>query len=195
MMKRNNPEKLKFFLYSIIALIFVSITAVFFNYRFMSDDSGILDSSLGKPTISLDKVQHVATKDGVRQWSLDASVVNYYQNKKKAVFTDFSVLLFSENNKETKLTAATGELETDTNNITASGDVVVIYDSYVLETDKLYFNNDKRIINSLAPVKIINGKSELKADKMEANLDNSVTILEGNVEGILYDDFNTKNEN
>lgn len=194
MMQRNNPEKLKFFLYSIIALIFVSTAAVFLNYRFLSDDSDILDSSLGKPTISLDKVQHVATKDGVRQWSLDASVVNYYQNKKKAVFTKLSVLLFSDNNKETKLTAATGELETDTNNITASGDVVVTHNSYILKTEELYFDNDKRIVSSQIPVKIINGGSVLKADKMEANLDSGVTVLEGNVKGVFRDDFNSKNK-
>jgi len=194
MMQRNNPEKLKFFLYSIIALIFVSITAVFLNYRFMSDNSDILDSSLGKPTISLDKVQHVATKDGVRQWSLDASVVNYYQNRKIAIFTELSVLLFSEKNNETKLTAATGELEIDTNNITASGDVVVTYDSYILKTEKLHFNNEKRIVSSKIPVEILSGKSVLKADKMESNLDSGVTILEGNVKGIFRDDFNSKNK-
>ncbi len=194
MMQRNNPEKLKFFLYSMIVLIFVSITAVFLNYRFMSGDNDILDSSLGKPTISLDKVQHVATKDGVRQWSLDASVVNYYQNKKKAVFTELSVLLFSDNNKDIRLTSATGELETDTNNITASGDVAVTHDSYILKTEKLHFNNEERVVSSQSPVEIINGESVLKADKMEANLDSGVTILEGNVKGIFRDDFNSKNK-
>ncbi len=194
-MQRNNPEKLKFFLYSVIVLILVSIVAVFLNYRFMSDESDFLDSPVDKPTISLDKVQHVATKDGVQQWSLDASVVNYYQNKKKAVFKELSVLLFSDKNDSTKLTSLTGELNTENNNIIASGNVIVANGTYILKTEKLHFNNEKRIINSFVPVKIIKGESELTSDKMESNLGTGITILEGNVKGIFRGNFNSENNN
>lgn len=191
-MQRNNPEKLKFFLYSVIVLIFVSTTAVFVNYRFMSDGSELLETSGEKPTVSLDTVQHVATKGGVKQWSLDAAVVNYYQNKKKAVFKELSVLLFSDKNDETKLTALTGELDTDSNNITASGNVIVVNGAYTLKTEKLHFNNEKRIINSFVPVKITEGDSELRSDKMESNLDTGITVLEGNVKGVFRENVNKK---
>lgn len=194
-MQRNNPEKLKFFLYSVIVLIFVSITGVFLNYRLMSDGIDYLDSPGDKPTISLDKVQHVATKAGLKQWSLDASVVNYYQNKKKAVFKELSVLLFSDNNNATRLTAMNGELNTENNNIIASGNVTVVNGAYTLKTEKLHFNNEKRIITSFVPVKIIEGDSELVSDKMEANLDTGITILEGSVKGVFRENLNKKNNN
>ena len=155
----------------------------------MSDGAGILGSSAGKPTVSLDNVQHVATKDGVNQWSLKASVVNYYQNKNRAVFKDLSVVLFSENNDETKLTSLTGELDTETNDIFAEGDVVVRNGAYTLKTEELHFNNEKRIISSFVPLKIIEGDSELTANSMEANIETGVTILEGNVKGVFRENI------
>ena len=184
-MKRNNPEKIKFFLYSVIAMIFIIVAAVFINYRYFSDPAGFMESSDGKPTLSLDTVHHVATKDGVKQWSLNASVVNYYQNKNQAVFKDLTVFLFSAKNDETKLTALTGRLDTETNDIVVSGNVIAVNGDYTLNSEELHFNNEKRIVNSFVPVKIIDGNSQITADTMEANLDTSITILEGNVKGIF----------
>lgn len=193
-MKRNNPEKIKFFLYLTISLIFIILAVVFINYRYMSDTSDLLESSGEKPTLSLDTVHHIATKDGLKQWSLNASVVNYYKNKNEAVFKDLTVLLFSEKNDETKLTGLTGKLDTEKNNIVVSGNVIAVNGAYTLKSEELHFNNDKRIVNSFVPVEIIDGKSRITADTMETNLNTSVTILEGNVKGIFRGNYNEKNK-
>ena len=191
-MTKNNPEKLKFFLYAVIILVFVAIVAVFINYRYFGAVGEFLPFSEGKPTLSLDKVRHVATKDGVKQWSLKAAVVNYYQGKNRAVFEDLTVLLFSEENDETTLTARTGELDTETNDITATGDVEVVNGAYVLKSEELHYNDKNRVVRSFVPVEIINEGSVLTADKMESNLDSGITIFEGNVKGTLRGDFGRK---
>ncbi len=188
-MTKNNPEKLKFFLYAVIVLIFITITAVFINYRYSGAVGEYLTGSVGKPTLSLDKVRHVATKDGVNQWSLKAVTVNYYQGKNSAVFEDLTVFLFSENNEETTLTARTGQFNTETNDIIATGDVEVVNGTYILKSEELHYSDSKRVVRSFVPVKILNEGSVLTADKMESNLDSGITILEGNVTGVLRGDF------
>lgn len=193
-MQRNNPEKIKFFLYLVIALIFIVLAAVFINYRYFSDNDAYLDSSGERPTISLDTVYHLATKEGVKQWSLKASVVNYYQSKNEAVFKELSVRLFSDKNDETTLTGLTGRLDTEKNDIVVSGNVVAVNGDYILNSEELHFNNEKRIVSSLVPVKIMTGDSWITADTMEANLNTGITILKGKVEGVFCGDVREKNK-
>ncbi len=191
-MKKNNPEKLKFFLCAVIVLIFIVIVAVFINYRYLGAVGEYLAGSGEKPTITLDKVRHVATRDGVNQWSLKAAVVNYYQGENRAVFEDLTVLLFSEDNEETTLTARIGMLNTETNDITATGDVEVVNGIYTLKSEELHYTDRERIVRSFVPVRILDEGSVLTADRMESGLDSGITILEGNVKGLLRGTFGKK---
>ncbi len=85
------------------------------------------------------------------------------------------------------------EIQTrETNDIKATGDVEVVNGAYVLKSEELHYNDSDRVVSSLVPVKITNDESVLTADKMTSNLDSGVTILEGNVKGVLRGDFGKK---
>lgn len=177
-----------------IILIFVVITGAFINYRYMSGFTELLSGQSDKPTISMDKVDHVATKDGVRQWSLKASVVNYYENMNRADFKEPVVYFFSENEEETCLTADIGTLDTKTSEITVAGNVEVVNGLYRITSGELHYSDSNRMVTSRVPVRIVESGSVVTADRMETSLDTGITVLEGNVKGKLRGRFADKTE-
>ena len=187
--KRHNPEKLKFFLYALIFLIIVAVVAVFINYRFFASKDDLLTMLKSKATVSLDKVEHTATKNGVKEWGLKAESVNYYQNKNEAIFKNINLVFFDKNKPSATLTAKKGHLNTETNDIVATGHVFVVHDKLTLETETLDFNNKKRIISSDVPVKLVREESQVTADSMHMDLNTNITTLKGNVKGTFIDDF------
>jgi len=73
--KKKNTEnkKLKIFLVVIILLSLCVISAVFIGYRLILNKEGKFISSLNtEANISISKVYQTATRDGIKEWSLEA---------------------------------------------------------------------------------------------------------------------------
>ena len=185
--KRRNPEKLKFFFYALIFIIITGVVVVFVKYRFQSDKEEIVTDIKDKASVSMAKVEHTATKDGTKDWSLKAKSVNYFQNNKEALFKDIHVVFFHKGEPGAVLTADQGHLNTETNDIVASGHVRVVHDEFTLETDTLDFRNDTRIIATKVPVKIVRDDSTLTANSMTMDLNTTVTKMKGRVRGTFVD--------
>jgi LPS export ABC transporter protein LptC len=181
--KRHNPAKINFFLFFIIASICLSVVAVFVNYRYLSEKDTLLSVLNTKATLSLDKVDHIQTKAGVKQWRLKAGSVNYFQNTNKAIFTDLNLVVYSKDNTPTTMTAKNGQLNTETNDITATGDVRVVNGDFSFETETLNYNNKERILSANVPVKFLKDKSQITADTVSLDLNTNITTLKGNVKG------------
>jgi LPS export ABC transporter protein LptC len=182
----KRSKKLKLLLVSVI-LITISVTGVvFINYRqAMKPRNSSISTPQGDASISIGKVHQTATRNGVKEWSLDARAVHYIEEERQAVFDDLSVLFFLEDNKQVVLKADRGILKTDSNDIQVTGNVEMKSDIYRLNAESLYYEYDQRIIFSKVPVKIIGNSFDLVADSMSLNLSTKRTLLEGNVEGIF----------
>lgn len=187
--KNTHPEKIKFIFYFLIALIFLFVVAIFINYRFISGRFSIFSSLDNKATLSLDRVNHTASKGGVKQWSLKAATVNYFQDSNQALFQSLTLVLFSENRLPTTLTSDQGQLDTQTNNITATGHVVVINGPYTLKTETLHYKEKERILTAPVPVTITKETSHITADRMTMDMNTSITIMEGHVKGVFSGQF------
>ena len=82
-MKNQNPRKLKFFLIFFIIILLGIIIAVFSTYRNILDKTAGLKSAIQSAAkMSLGKVHHTATRDGVIEWSLDANSARLLDKKK-----------------------------------------------------------------------------------------------------------------
>lgn len=185
--KRRNPEKLKFFLYALIFIILFAVASVFIKYRFRSDKEEYVSPLKDKASVSMAKVEHTATKDGTKDWSLKAKSVNYFQNNKEALFKDINVVFFDKGEPGAVLTARKGHLNTETNDIVASGDVRVVHDEFTLETESLDFKNGRRVIQTSVPVKIVREESTITADSMNMDLTTNITKMKGRVRGTFID--------
>ena len=188
--KNMYQKKLKFFLISLIFLTFGVILLVFLQYRhvLLKNDSPF---SLGQSTanISIGKAHQTATRNGIKEWSLDAASADYMDKNKKAVFKDLSITFYLKDNTMVYITANQGILKTDSNDMEIYGNVVVKNKDYKLKCENLYYKHDKRIIFSKTPVNLTGDSFELVADSMSLDLNTDKALFEGKVKGIFSEQF------
>jgi len=190
-LKNQNPRKLKFFLISIIIVLLGIIIAVFSTYRNILDETAGLKSVIHSAAkMSLGKLHHTATRDGVIEWSLDASSAKLLDEKKQLILDDLSVVFYMKDGEKAYLTAEKGFLHTESNDIEVAGNVVVKNDNYVLKTEKLNYEHTRRIFFSNVSVKISSDSEKLTADSISFDLNTKKTMLEGNVKGIFSENIN-----
>ncbi|MFH1581111.1 MAG: LPS export ABC transporter periplasmic protein LptC [Pseudomonadota bacterium] len=185
-MKRKNTKKkrLKIFLVAIILLSLGAISAVFIGYRLILNKEGKFISSLhNKANISISKVYQTATRDGIKEWSLEAKSAYYIDATKQANLQDVIVTFFLKDGGKVYLTADQGILKTDSNDIEVTGDVLVQNETYRLRTKKLSYEHTKRIIFSKVPVEIVGDSLNLTADSMSFDLNTNRILFEGRIKG------------
>jgi LPS export ABC transporter protein LptC len=135
------------------------------------------------------KIQQTATRKGKKEWSLEAGSANYIGKTSQMVLKDLMVRFFIDDETEITLAADKGILNTDSNDIEVSGNVVVINKQYKLLTEKLNYANDKRVLYSTAPVTISGPAVHLTADTISFDLNTQKVTLEGSVETKLDNNF------
>ena len=186
----KKPKKLKIFL---LMTIFITLGGVIWIYIGYQQDSTVSEpmpeSAEPDTTLSIGKIQHTATRKGKKEWSLEAASANYIGKTSKMVLDDVTVTFFLDDGSKIILTADKGNLNTDSNDIEVSGNVVVINRGYKLRTEKLNYAHDKDVLYSTAPVTITGPEGNLAADKLSFDLNTKIVTLEGSVETTLENDF------
>ncbi|MDY6790780.1 MAG: LPS export ABC transporter periplasmic protein LptC [Thermodesulfobacteriota bacterium] len=188
--KHKNPKKLKIFLLAFMVIALTAVIAVFISERHLLENPETLISSLPvDANLSIGKIHQTSTKNGVKEFTLDAASAYYTATKKEVVLTDLSVTFFLKNEQEVFLTANKGILQTDSKNIEITGNVMVKNKSSRLFTEQLQYKHSGRQLLSKAPVKIVGDAYQLKADRMSFDLNTNQTVLEGRVEGAFSENF------
>ena len=183
-------RKIKIALISVIVVTISLTIAVFIGYRYISKKpEKILPVIVDGSSITIEKIHQTSTKNGVVEWNLDAGSATYTDDKKEAFLKDLSVTFFTKDNQKIFLTADNGILKTESNNIEISGSVVIKNEEYLLKTEKINYEHDKRIIFSKIPVEISGKSMNLVADSMIINLNTNRAELTGKVEGIFGDNI------
>jgi len=135
-------KKLRTLFLIVILLAIGTVVAVFVGYRKVSNAPELLLSSIKEgANLSLGKIRQTATRDGRKEWSLEAGSADYMENDKKAVLKDLFITYFLEDNREVYLNADQGILNTETNDIEFSGHVVIRNENYRLTTEKLSYEH------------------------------------------------------
>jgi len=188
--KHKNPKKLKLFLLAFIVIALTAVIAVFINYRRILENPEKLISSLpGDANLSIGKIHQTSTKNGVKEFTLDAASAYYTASKKEVILNDLSVTFFLKNKQEVYLTANKGILETESKDIEVTGNVILKNESSRLVTEKIQYKHGLRLLLSKVPVKIIGNSYQLTADRMSLDLNTNNTVFEGRVEGAFSENF------
>jgi LPS export ABC transporter protein LptC len=186
----GKAKKLSIIFLVIIFLVVGTIVAVFVGYRRVYNAPEMLLSSIKDgANLSLGKIKQTATRDGKKEWSLEAGSAHYIENEKKAVLKDLFVTYFLKDGREVYLDADQGILNTDTNDIEFSGHVVVRNKEYRLITDRLNYEQARRFIFCNDPVRIEGNSTKITADSLSFDLNANKIILSGNVVAALPRDF------
>jgi LPS export ABC transporter protein LptC len=185
-LKNHNHKKLKLILFSVIVSALVVILAVFVTQRHSIEKKGDAVSDIrSKANISIGKAHQTAIKNGIKEWNLEASSVNYMGDNNQAIFQDLFITFYLKDKSQVYLTANKGILNIDSNDMEIFGNVVVKSATYRLKTENLFYRHNRRIIFSKVPVTVIGDAFELAADSMSLNLNTNKTMFEGKVQGTL----------
>ena len=175
-------KKTSLILLLVILLAIGTVVAVFIGYRQVSNAPEMLLSSIKDgANLSLGKIKQTATRDGRKEWSLEAGSAHYIETENKAVLKDLYITYFLENNQEVYLEAEQGILNTVTNDIEFSGNVVVRNEDYRLRTERLSYEHKRRFIFTDDRVRIAGDGAEVSADSLNFDLNANQIVLTGNV--------------
>ena len=179
-------KKLSIILLIVILLSVGTVIAVFMGYRQISEAPEMLLSSIKDgANLSLGKIRQTATRDGKKEWSLEANSAHYIENENKAVLKELSITYFLNDESRIYLNADHGILDTNTNDIEFSGNVVVKNEDYQLRTERLNYRHEQRLIFSDDPVQISGEAANLKGDTLRYDLNAGKVVLTGNVAAAL----------
>jgi LPS export ABC transporter protein LptC len=183
-------KKLSIILLIVILLAIGTVVTVFIGYRQVSNAPELLLSSIKDgANLSLGKIRQTATRDGKKEWSLEAGSAHYIENEKKAVLKDLFITYFLKDNKEVYLNADQGILNTETNDIEFSGNVVIRNEEYKLKTEKLDYQHERRFISTDVPVHISGDGADVTANSLTYDLNADKIVLTGNVVASISPNF------
>ncbi|WP_321493154.1 LPS export ABC transporter periplasmic protein LptC [uncultured Desulfobacter sp.] len=143
-----------------------------------------------KAALKLNVFEQISKKNGITEWKLKASSATLLKDRNKALLKDVDIFFYTDQNTQVHLTAATGEFDTQTHDMTFSQQVVVQYQQYTLTSETLHYAKKMHIIRSDSEVTVDDKDSIIKADTMEIALNQDLIILKGHVEG----QFSEKNQ-
>ena len=186
----KKTKKLSIFLLIIILSAVGVIVSVFIGYRQISTAPELLLTSIKEgANLSLGKIRQTATRDGIKEWSLEADSANYMEAENKVDLKKLAVIYFLEDNREVYLEADQGILQTDTNDIEFSGNVVIRNGEYQMKTEHLNYDHGQRIIICDQSIRIWGQDGEIKAESAEYDLNADKIVLKGNVVATVPPDF------
>jgi LPS export ABC transporter protein LptC len=188
--KNIKPRTLKIVLVLVIVSIMGILTVLYINYRSLLENPEKLISTI-KPGVdmTIGDIHQTATRNGKKEWQLDATSAHYIDSEKKVRLDNIDMLFFLKSQQKVHLTANTGILETESQNVSVKGRVELESEDAQLKTEELHYLHKNRFIFSESPVKIIGDAFELSAESMTLDLEDGRAVLKGNVQGTFYDDI------
>jgi LPS export ABC transporter protein LptC len=181
-------RKTKIVLILLILIVAGILAGVFVDYRKVLDkvDVSFSPENTGV-TLSMKSLRQTATRDGIKEWSLDAGSAQFIDGRKQAILKNLSVTFYPKEGEPVFVTADEGILKIDSNDIEASGNVVIKREGYRLDTESIQYDHGRRMIHARRPVKITAEAFSLAADAMSFELDTRKTEFRGNVQGEIRD--------
>ena len=180
------PKKIKLILSFILSLIIIGLFIVVYSSKKNSLTNPTINNIKidSKATLSLNSMHQTSIKNGIKQWSLDASSAKLLKDN-KVLLNNIKVLFFLDNSKKAVLTSPKGIINKKTNNMEFSDNVIIRYNDYILATNHLNYKEDTNKIHSKNPIKIKSQNLTINADTLLANLNKNTIVLTGNVKALL----------
>ncbi len=180
-------SKVKTVLYCLIGLTVAGIGFGLVSYLRFREEPRALHSVLPKNSSdsSLNRIHHVATRDGVEEWTLDAESALYEKADNKTVFKDILATFFLEDGNTIRLSSRGGVLLTDTKDMEVWGDVVAQSGRYELNTDKLCYEHKTHTMFTKTPVLIKGDGMEITGESMTFDLQTEQVVVWGSVKAVF----------
>lgn len=194
--KLTNHAKIRLLLILVLIFIIVCLFAIYFYEKFSADTLLIKNIKIdSKAALVLSSMHQTSTKNGVKEWTIDATSAKLLKDKNKVIMENVSIVFFMKNLKKIYLSSKHGALDTKTHDMTFTDNVKVRHSGYTLETEILHYEQKRHMIYSTKHVRIKDHDSMIEGDSLKVDLNKNRTILRGNVKGLFSEnsDFFKKN--
>lgn len=170
-------------------LVFTVGSIAFSILRNLGDDGprekNKIAFSLPEADMLMSKVKFVDTRGGKRNWVVESKTARLHKDKDRAFFEGVHITFYGSDGREMHLFSNRGELDTETRDMTAEGDIRGrSSDGLEFFTSTLRYDYAKREVSTKAPVKIVASGFEtegvgmvLDVDKETVRLLNSVRLM------------------
>jgi lipopolysaccharide export system protein LptC len=179
-------NKLLFILAVIMGCVVAALFSLYLVNRITSKEQVIKNVGIDSKTlIALGAMRQTSTRNGIKEWTLDAASARILKEKHLGVLEEVSIHFFLTNGEEIHLTSRSGTIDTEQQDMTFSDTVVVRHCDQRLETDRLQYEKKRHIIYSMTPVIITTPQARLTADQLTVDLNEHIVHLKGNFEGFF----------
>ena len=186
----NNRHLLKRILLAVVVLALTATVVIFVGYRRVTENPEIILSRIQKEAdMHLNKIRQTATKNGIREWHMEADSATLLKEKQRMLLVNPNVEVFMQDGDNVHLTADEGIIHTDSNRLVVSGNVVANTHLYRFRTESVVYDPDTRKLQADSPVYISSDSVTLRANTMDMNLTTHITYFEGGVEGTISEDI------
>jgi len=181
-------SKGKIILYCLIGVMVVGIGFGFVSHSRLREAPRSLQWALpnnGNGDVCLHRVHHIATRDGLKEWSLDAESAQYERAGNKTVFKAISATFFLEGGESVSLHSRDGVLLIDTGDMEVWGDVVARSGPYQLNTNRIRYEPRTQILSTKTPI-VIRGKgTQITGDSVTFDLQTEQVVVWGSVKAVF----------
>ncbi len=141
-----------------------------------------------KPIQQIFDYHLVESSAGVRQWVLESDLMNKYSGQRDAELITVHLDFFKEGNHFSTLTSDSGRANLQTHDIFTWGNVVVVTDDgRRLETEELYFDNERQLIHNDVFDRFTRGDDVIEGIGLEATPDLEYIEIKRQVEADVVD--------
>lgn len=168
----------------IFAGLILSVIAVFLANDAVSPDSAETGSSAADLTIS--RFRHTATENGRTSWTLEADSAQYFRQKDAVRLVDVNTVFFTETGQRVQATATHGEADIATRDMRLSGNTIVTYPGYRLETEVLTFSQSQQRLNAPEKTTVTSEFMIVQSDGAAYDLTTRELFLTGNIQGEIH---------
>jgi LPS export ABC transporter protein LptC len=186
----NQSKLIRRLLLATATLALIATIGVFIGYRHLTNHPEALVELIAKDAdMQLRKIHQTASKNGIREWRLDATSATLMEKQQIMVLARPEVEFFMEDGDNLHLTADQGTIYTGSNRMEVSGRVSANPSRYRFSTETLDYDPQARELRAKTPVALSGEAFTLQADSMAMNLETNITRFEGNVEGTISEDL------
>ena len=181
---KTNSQKINLLIIGFIILLISGILFIFVNHRsIQKKNNPPPPPEKTEASLTIKNFHHIATENGIKRWTLEAASASLYSQENIIKLNDISAVFFINDSQHVTLKANKGVLNSKTNNMDLSGNIVADMPPYTLTTESLSYGHQLRIIHANAPVIITGASMMLKADTMTYGINTDNIKCDGNVEG------------
>lgn len=119
----------------------------------------------------LNNIHHESMRHGIKEWAIDAKKALYLNAENKILFDDIATTFFLKDGETILLTGRRGVLNTETQDMEMTGNVVAHGKGYEISTKALSYRHQTRTITSAAPFSLVGGPIRLTGHGIQFDLD------------------------